>query len=258
MRAVYTHEDSLAPVFSHLRHWSQHIFTRLPAMLPSCCALCGSDAGETICSDCAAQFFSRRKHRCALCAHPLADMHANTCGDCLQQAPSFDATIAAADYAPPVDQLALALKFGNRLALAPLMARALRDASLQRQELPLPALLTAVPLGSRRLVERGFNQALEIARPLSRMLEIRLDARLVVRQRETDAQALLHPDARQRNMRHAFIVPNAAIDRVRGAHIGVVDDVMTTGATLNELAITLKRFGAARVTNFVFARTLPN
>lgn len=180
-----------------------------------------------------------------------------TCGDCLKQKPAFDATIVAADYAPPVDQLVLALKFGNRLELTPLMARMLRDALLQAQKLPLPALLTAVPLGSRRLVERGFNQALEIAKPLSRVVGIRLDARLIERQRETGAQSLLHPDERHSNMRRAFIVPSAAIDRIRGAHIGVVDDVLTTGATLNELADTLKRFGAARVTNFVFARTLP-
>ncbi|WP_286758400.1 phosphoribosyltransferase family protein, partial [Ralstonia sp. RL] len=180
------------------------------------------------------------------------------CGDCLRQAPAFDATIVAADYAPPVDQLVLALKFGNRLELAPLMARMLRDAALRAQKLPLPSLLTAVPLGSGRLAERGFNQALEIAKPLSRALGVALAARLTERQRETAAQALLHPDERMRNMRRAFIVSSHALERVRGAHVGVVDDVMTTGATLNELAATLKRFGAARVTNFVFARTLPD
>ncbi|MGE5651718.1 MAG: ComF family protein [Bacillota bacterium] len=245
-------------MLSRLRHWSQHVLARLPSALPSCCALCGAATGDTICSGCAAQYFSRRRHRCARCAHVLPDVRAQACGDCVRQMPAFDATIAATDYAPPADQLALALKFGSRLELAPALARLLRDAALQVQEGPLPTVLTAVPLGSRRLVERGFNQALEIAHPLSRLLGIRLDARLVARRRETDAQALLHPDARHRNMRQAFVVPSAAIDRVRGAHIGVVDDVMTTGATLNEVAATLKRFGAARVTNFVFARTLPN
>lgn len=245
-------------MLSRLRHWSQEVLARLPSALPSCCALCGAVATDTVCCGCAAQYFGRRRHRCIRCAHALSDVTAQACGDCIRQAPAFDATIAATDYAPPADQLALALKFGSRLELAPVMARLLRDAVLQAQERPLPTLLTAVPLGSGRLVERGFNQALEIAHPLSRLLGIRLDARLVVRQRETGAQALLHPDARHKNMRHAFIVPPAAIDRVRGAHVGVVDDVMTTGSTLNELAATLKRFGAARVTNFVFARTLPN
>ena len=234
------------------------MLARLPSALPSCCAVCGADAGETLCSGCAREFFGKRGQRCPCCAHPLPAAGGTLCGDCLRQAPAFDATIVAADYAPPVDQLVLALKFGNRLELAPLMARMLRDAALRAQKLPLPSLLTAVPLGSGRLAERGFNQALEIAKPLSRALGVALAARLTERQRETAAQALLHPDERMRNMRRAFIVSSHALERVRGAHVGVVDDVMTTGATLNELAATLKRFGAARVTNFVFARTLPD
>jgi ComF family protein len=174
----------------------------------------------------------------------------------MQRAPAFDATIAAVDYAAPVDQLVLGLKFGSRLELAPMLARMVANAALKMEASPMPTLLTAVPLGSRRLTERGFNQALEIAKPLSRALRVKLDARLVSRLRDTRAQALLHPDERQKNMRNAFLVEGDAIDRVRGQHIGVVDDVMTTGETLNELAATLKRFGAARVTNFVFARTL--
>ncbi|GAB3540265.1 hypothetical protein GCM10027343_09040 [Noviherbaspirillum agri] len=174
----------------------------------------------------------------------------------MQRAPAFDATVAATDYAAPVDQLVLGLKFGSRLALAPLFGRMLADAVSQAQASAMPTLLTAVPLGPRRLAERGFNQALEIAKPLSRTLNIRLDARVVSRLRDTRAQALLHPDERHKNIRNAFLVEGSAIDHIRGQHIGVVDDVMTTGETLNELAATLKRFGAARVTNFVFARTL--
>jgi ComF family protein len=132
----------------------------------------------------------------------------------------------------------------------------LRDALLQVHKTALPTWLTAVPLGTQRLAERGFNQALEIARPLSHAIGIKLDPHLTFRLRDTDAQALLHPDERHKNIRRAFAVSNDAIDRVRGQHIGVVDDVITTGETLNEMAATLKRFGAVRVTNFVFARTL--
>lgn len=177
------------------------------------------------------------------------------CGDCLKRAPTFDATVVATDYAAPIDQLVLALKFGGRLELAPLFAKKVRDALLQQAAPSLPTLLTAVPLGQLRLSERGFNQALEIAKPLSRALGVQLDPHLVVRQRDTRAQALLHPDERHRNMRNAFVVTSEAMDRLRGTHVGIVDDVMTTGETLNELAATLKRFGVARVTNFVFART---
>lgn len=238
-----------------LFHLPRAVLTRLRDMFPTSCALCGSDHDDAVCDSCSAQHFSGRQHRCEQCAAPLpAMMTATTCGQCLKAPPAFDATIVATDYAPPVDQLVLALKFGNRLELAPLLARMLHGATRSAQT-PLPVLLTAVPLGAGRLAERGFNQSLEIARPLSRALCTRLDERLVARTRDTRAQALLHPDERDKNIRNAFVVPAHKIDLVRGQHIGVIDDVMTTGETLNELAATLKRFGASRITNLVFART---
>jgi ComF family protein len=248
-------------MLSRLRHWSQHFAARLPAALPCSCALCGTVSGATICAGCHTQFFGVRQYRCLQCAIPLAAITAATasrCGNCLAQPPAFDATIVAADYAPPIDQLVLALKFGSRLALAPNFAHMLRDALLHERAhgLALPTKLLAVPLGARRLAERGFNQALEIAKPLSRALGIELEPHLVIRDRETHAQAMLHPDERHKNVRHAFVVPADAVERIRGCHIGIVDDVITTGETLNELAATLKRFGATRVTNLVFARTL--
>lgn len=224
-------------------------------MVPTSCALCGSDAKDPVCDCCNARHFSVAQRRCTCCAIPLPETTGDSlCGQCLKKAPAFDATVVATDYAPPVDQLVLALKFGNRLELAPLFARMLHDATGVAR-VALPSLLTAVPLGPARLVERGFNQSLEVAKPLTRALGATLDARMLVRQRDTRAQALLHPDERSRNVRGAFIVSAEAIDKVRGQHVGVVDDVMTTGETLNEVAATLKRFGATRVTNFVFART---
>jgi ComF family protein len=231
----------------------------LKAIVPSCCALCGIGSEDTLCNGCRNQAFSQSQHRCMQCALPLPAIAASAmprCGNCLKQPPAFDATIVAANYLAPVDRLVLALKFGNQLALAPLFARMLHEACLPAQEVPLPLLLTAVPLGRQRLAERGFNQALEIAKPLSHALGIRLDPYLASRSRDTRAQALLPPGERHDNIRNAFIVADDATKRIRGRHIGVVDDVITTGETLNELARTLKRFGATRVTNFVFARAV--
>jgi ComF family protein len=245
-------------MLSRLRQWSQFIRARLPLLLPSSCALCGACGDAALCAGCRVQFFSERVHRCACCAVALPESAGSICGTCLAHKPAYDATIVAADYAPPVDQLVLALKFGRRLELAPLLADMLRDASLRNRQVPLPSQLTAVPLGQMRLIERGFNQALEVAKPLSRSLGVPVHAGLLVRQRDTSAQSLLHPDERHRNVRNAFLVQGNAIELVRDKHVGVVDDVMTTGETLNEIAATLKRFGAARVTNFVFARTIPN
>ncbi len=239
---------------------SRHLLTKLAHVLPSSCALCGCIHRTTICDACHLQFFSQQQSRCSQCANPLIKTTnpAPHCGQCLRQAPSFDTTIVATDYAPPIDQLVLALKFSGRLALAPLFANMLRDAILLNQQCishPLPDLLIAVPLGPRRLTERGFNQALEIAKPLARTLGIPLIGDLARRSHDTEAQATLHPDARYKNMRNAFTLSHHAMHLIKDQHIGVIDDVMTTGATLNTLATVLKRFGAKRVTNIVFSRT---
>ena len=187
---------------------------------------------------------------------PLAVREDTHCGACIQQAPAFDRTLAAVDYSPPVDRLVLALKYAGKLELAQLCRQAL--APLLESEPMRPDLLCAVPLGPQRLVERGYNQALEIARPLARALAIPLAVRLIERVRETQAQAQLPAVLRQQNLRNAFVLMPRAAAAVAGRHVGVVDDVMTTGATLEEIAATLKRFGAARVTNIVFARTPPH
>lgn len=159
------------------------------------------------------------------------------------------------DYAAPLDQLVLALKFGGQLPVAPLFGQLLADALRRLPPQAWPELLAPVPLGRHRLAERGFNQALEIARPLARHLGLPLAARLLSRARETAPQSLLTPGERRANLRSAFSLPQAGLEQVRGRHVGVVDDVLTTGATLEEIAATLKRSGAVRVTCLAFART---
>ncbi|NMM27266.1 MAG: ComF family protein [Glaciimonas sp.] len=242
---------------TRIHHWSHLLRSRMLALLPSSCALCGCAASDAICNACLLQYGRRRRQRCRQCASLLNNNEASSpvCGACLKNRPAFDATVVAVDYAAPLDQLVLALKFGSRLALAPLFSVMLRDAMLEQCDCALPTLLTAVPLSRQRLAERGFNQSLEIAKPLSRALGIELFPAAACRLRDTQAQATLRLQQRAKNIQHAFSVPADAIDRIRGQHIGIVDDVITTGETLNELAATLKRFGATRVTNLVFART---
>ncbi len=229
-------------------------------LLPSHCALCMTPCAEQLCLPCRNAFFSRYIPRCQQCGLPSSASH---CVTCVRHLPAFDATIVATDYLPPADQLVLALKFGHRLALAPLMASLLRDALLQQQavhgsQIALPDLLLPVPLGAQRLRERGFNQSLQIARPLAHALGIELHANWLLRERETGAQSLLHPAQRSQNVRHAFALTVQAHAGISGRHVALVDDVMTTGATLHEAAATLKRHGATRVSNLVFARTPPS
>ena len=235
-----------------LRHWPRAL---LRVLMPSTCALCGGGCDDVVCEACRDAYARVRPLRCRQCANPVGE-DAGICGACLSAPPAFDATVAAVDYAIPLDQLVLQLKFGARLALAPWFARQIRDAVLTRPGLPLPDLLCPVPLGPTRLVERGFNQALEIARPLAAALGVACHPALALRTLDTPAQSGVAPSVRANNVRGAFTVED--LDLVEGRHVGLVDDVMTSGHTLGELAATFKRFGAARVTNFVFARTPPN
>jgi ComF family protein len=240
---------------SHFFEWTR----ALAASLPTSCALCGIASKDNLCAPCRGRYFSKRPRRCAQCGLPCGNAEVATaiCGECLQQSRRFDASIVVADYAAPVDHLVLALKFGGQLPLATLLGRMLGEAVLRESSGSLPSVLIPVPLGERRLAERGFNQALEIARVVSQRIGVPVSSDLLLRVRDTEMQSMLPPDERHRNVRHAFAVPAHALDRLRGLHIGVVDDVSTTCETLNEIAATLKRHGAARVTNLVFARTPP-
>jgi ComF family protein len=238
------------------RLWLRRQATRLLAAVPSCCALCGRSGASVLCDDCRHRYLAPVRPRCRQCALPLpAGAAVALCGACLRAPPAFDAAIVVTAYEAPLDQLILSLKFGAQLALAPLFGALLADAVRRQPRDEWPALLAVVPLGRQRLAERGFNQALEIARPLARNLKVSLDPRLLVRCRETMPQTLLKPAERRANLRQAFVVPAGGMDKVRGRHVGAVDDVVTTGVTQNEIAATLKRFGAARVTCLAFART---
>lgn len=239
----------------HFFEWTR----RLAAKLPSSCALCGIAGPDNLCGPCRQRYFSHELPRCVQCGLPLGDIAhgVERCGECLQNDRSFDATVVVADYAAPVDHLVLALKFGGQLALASLFGRLLRDAMLDRRGGTLPDMLIPVPLGAQRLAERGFNQAHEIAKALAQAIAVPLAARLLERARDTQTQSALPLSERHRNVRNAFAVNAGGADMLRGRHVALVDDVMTTGETLNEIAATLKRYGAARVTNLVFARTPP-
>ena len=229
--------------------------TLLQGLLPACCALCGDSAcKDVLCDACIAQFIDHHSARCTVCAVAMTSSASNQiCGACMAEPPAFDATIVACDYEPPVDHLVQDLKFHAKLALAPLFARLLARAA-QQHDVDAD-LMTIVPLSTDRLAQRGFNQANEIARPLAPELKMSLAPQLCVRVRDTAAQAGLPLRERQLNMRNAFAMTLQGRSAVLHKHIVVVDDVMTTGHTLHELAACLKRHGAARVTNLVFART---
>ena len=222
------------------------------ALLPCACALCGVVQDEVVCRDCVTDLLYPVS-RCPVCAMGRAP--GQPCPACARHRPDFDQAVTLGDYAFPQDSLVLALKYGKVLPLASWLATALADRMQPgfRSGAPLPDLLAPIPLSPQRLAERGFNQAWEIARPLARRLGVPSDPVLLERPRDIATQHLLDLAHRQMNVRGAFRV--ARQQPLAGRHIGLVDDVMTTGATLDEAARTLKAHGAARVSVIVALRT---
>jgi len=214
------------------------------------CFLCRGAAARdaVLCTPCLADLPRLGDPRCPRCALPSETTA--LCGHCLAHPPHYDESFAALEYRFPTDVLVHALKFRGELALAPLLARFLAG------EIPAGGridLATPVPLSAKRIRERGYNQSMEIARVLCRRSQLRLEPNLCTRVRDAPAQTDLPWAERARNVRNAF-----HCDRVLdGLAVAVIDDVMTTGATLDAIATALKRAGAARVVNWVVARTLP-
>ena len=183
--------------------------------------------------------------RCAICALPLAA--GRICGACLQDPPNYDIVIAVYAYAFPIDALIQAYKYRGDLTLAKLLA-----APLARQVSANVDAIVPMPLAAARLRERGFNQAQELARHVGRNLHLPVLAGACRKVTDTPPQAALPWKERARNVRGAFVCDGD----FSGMRVAVVDDVMTTGATLNELARNLKRAGALHVSGWVVARTL--
>jgi ComF family protein len=212
------------------------------------CYFCGAACASPLCPGCTAALPRLPAARCPCCALPAPD--SQICGRCLSEDPHYDATAAALAYAYPLDAAVQAFKYRNALGLTRSFI-ALMDEAIGQP--PRVDLVIPTPLSQQHLAERGYNQAHELARGIAQRRRLPLEAQALERRLQGPAQAQLPWKERAKNIRGAF----AATRRFDGLHVAVVDDVMTTGATLNEIAKTLKKAGAARVTNWALARTLP-
>lgn len=246
---------------------------RLLSRLGADCPLCGARvAGARLCGGCQADIMAGppgAPPRCPRCALRLTGGGAH-CAACLGEPRAFSRTVAAFDYAPPGDTLVLMLKTQLRLSTAPvlarLMAQALRTAAQETGASPPgPAitirpgarfwppdlLLVPIPASRASLRQRGMNPAAEIARSLAAELALPAPRLVLARRRETPRQATLDRGARQRGAVGLFVCKGA----VRGRHVALVDDVMTTGSTAGAAAAALMAAGAASVMVLVAART---
>lgn len=215
--------------------------------------MCAAWQAQTCCAACLALWRPTRL-RCLRCAIDLPDgSQTEVCARCEDHSPEFDRAVAALDYVPPWTSLMADLKFHEASDLARPLASMLNDAVARRPhrvDLVLP-----VPLSLPRLRERGYNQAWLIAREVARLRGLPARHDVLHRTRDTTRLMALSTEERQAQIRDAFEVLPGQAAAVRGRHIALVDDVMTTGATLDALSHTLREHGARSVSAWVVART---
>jgi ComF family protein len=219
--------------------------------LPGTCLLCGSRSGrqQDLCAACTVEL-PWLERGCALCAMPLTEAD-SVCGSCLKKPPPQSAARAALLYTWPVNTLIQRFKFDGDQACGRVLGELLAQC-IARCDGPLPDVLVPVPLHPDRQRERGFNQAYAFAQMLSRTTGVPVKNNLLTRMRATEEQSGKSAIERRRNLRGAFACHAA---QRMPASIAVIDDVMTTGTTLGEIARTLKAAGAREVQTWVLART---
>lgn len=227
-----------------------HLLSRLADMLPGQCAVCRAWPAQPVCEACVARFAQPRP-RCRRCALPVP-AGVDECGGCLRDPPPLDACHAAVSYEYPWSALITQFKFHGEPGWARTLATLMRSTPWVEPALEQADVVLPMPLAHERLAERGFNQALLLARSLA---PDRTRADLLLRTRHTAAQSALGRDARRANVKNAFAVEPLRVSELRGARVVLVDDVMTSGATIFSAAAVLRQAGAARVTAAVVART---
>lgn len=231
----------------------QWLINNLSHWLPQACLLCGQTShSQALCTDCQRDL-PRLANSCLQCGLPLAHLTSPAmCGHCLQHPPHYDRVISSFAYASPVSQLVSKLKFRGQIQLARLLGELLLNTV--QSAAPQAQAILPVPLHRQRLQQRGFNQAVEIARPLSKRLGIPLLLQGIERQRDTLPQSEQNAGQRAANVRGAFRIKQP-LDYQR---IAIVDDVMTSGHTVNEIARQLRATGVERIEVWCVARAWPH
>lgn len=230
--------------------WRQRLAAALAQRVPSQCAVCHAWPAERICGACVERF-TPLVARCRTCAVPVPQGVAQ-CGHCLRHPPPIDECLAAVDYGYPWADLLAEFKFQGDPGWAAPLAERMRAAPGVPEALAAADWLLPIPLSDQRLRERGFNQSLLLARQLDAR---RTRGDWLLRLRATETQSSLPRDQRLRNLRGAFALEPLAAAQIAGRRVLLVDDVMTTGATLQAAAAVLREAGAAHITALVLART---
>jgi ComF family protein len=203
-----------------------------------CCKQCEADLPWVICA-------------CRQCGAKLSANNNLICGNCLTTKHAFDETIVLFRYEGTIPKIINALKFGGKLIYAEMLGNWISKSLLIHSSLEMPDLIIPVPLHKKRLSDRGFNQALEIAKYVSKKLNIKINYTDCIRTKNTKAQAQLSECERLKNVKNAFSINK----NLKAKHIAILDDVITTGQTVEELSLELKKHGVEKITVIACAKT---
>ena len=226
------------------------LIDKLSRYFPGQCLVCGDNAQQfSLCPGCENDL-RPNLHSCSRCAEPLGESYQHSlCGKCLKKSPEFDQVISPYLYQHPADRLVTRFKFKADHTAGHILSQLLVQ-YLEENIQQLPECLIPVPLHRSQLRQRGFNQSQEIARLLGKQLQVVVNHQLCIRQRKTCSQSGLNEKQRRRNIRGAF--------KIKGdlpyKHVAIVDDVMTTGNTVNELAKVLRKAGAETIQIWAICR----
>jgi ComF family protein len=228
----------------------RQLIRRASQKIPARCAVCHAWPSRVVCDACVARF-AQPVPRCRTCALPVP-AGVGQCGACLTTPPPLDGCLAAVAYGWPWSHCIAEFKFGGQPGWAAALATVMRSTPWVEPALDQADRVLPMPLARERLAERGFNQSLMLAQ---RLAPGQTDASLLLRTRHTPAQSALNRSERLRNVQGAFAVEPLRAHELQGQRVVLVDDVMTSGASLHAAALTVRQAGAAHVTALVFART---
>ncbi len=228
------------------RQWLSRVSWRLPSQ----CAVCHAWPSQPVCEACVGQF-AQPVNRCRTCALPVP-LGMRQCGACVLHPPPLDQALAAVPYAYPWSGLLVDFKFHQHTGWAQVFATLLRSAPWVEPALERADLLVPMPLSRERLQERGFNQTLLLARALE---ATKVNTEVLLRVRDTPPQSTLPRRERLRSVQHAFAVDPLKSHQLAGRHVVLLDDVMTSGASLHAAAQALRGAGVQTITALVLART---
>jgi len=209
------------------------------------CVFCHTPSKQAmaLCKDCEEVLPFLPQTRCVQCALPLKSQHSGICGVCQNNPTYYDKTISVFSYDRPISQLMIDTKFNSKLIYINLLGKLLAQSITEYYQTPLPELMIPIPLHKKRLRERGFNQSLEIAKIIKKSINLPINFKCVSRIKNTQPQSKTRANLRQKNIKHAFRVNDFNLPK----HIAIVDDIMTTGSTVNELSRILKTSGVEQI-----------